>query len=202
MFIIGFEQIGERNLINMDETKFQQNNFGAYSFWSPRGTLFWLSGEAKTAQKRSLQNRGAKSVPHCIILKNTLQNISHITVYAIRFIFSDSSLSGDSVSTQAEECEIDLDEVSSPSTEQSQKIAVLPLNSSWKLYTTRPEARNWDEKLVLLGEISTVQQFWAFYHHVKLPSHLKQNSDYFFFRRSVKTLYFSSAIFLTFWSAF
>lgn len=58
-----------------------------------------------------------------------------------------------------------------------------PLNSSWDVYTTRPEATDWAEKLVKIASFDTVQKFWAIYQHLKLPSFLRYHHDYYVFRR-------------------
>ena len=94
-----------------------------------------------------------------------------------------SSTSGESESTQTESTELYFEELLTEVRSSKSERFDFPLNSNWKLYSTKPEAVNWDEKLVLIGEIATVEEFWAFYQHTKLPSHLRQNSDYFFFRR-------------------
>ena len=58
-----------------------------------------------------------------------------------------------------------------------------PLNSSWDVYTTRPEATEWADKLVKIASFNSVQQFWAIYQHLKLPSYLRYHHDYYVFRR-------------------
>jgi len=97
-----------------------------------------------------------------------------------------SSTSGESESTQAESTELYFEELLTEVRSSKSERFDFPLNSTWKLYSTKLEAKNWDEKLVLIGEIATVEEFWAFYQHTKLPSHLRQNSDYFFFRSDIE----------------
>jgi len=97
-----------------------------------------------------------------------------------------SSTSGESESTQTESTELYFEELLTEVRSSKSERFDFPLNSTWKLYSTKPEAKNWDEKLVLIGEIATVEEFWAFYQHTKLPSHLRQNSDYFFFRSDIE----------------
>ena len=59
----------------------------------------------------------------------------------------------------------------------------LPLNSRWSMYTVSPNATDWNEKLVKLGTFESIKGFWSFYHHLKLPTYLKQGIDYYCFRR-------------------
>lgn len=61
-----------------------------------------------------------------------------------------------------------------------------PLNSSWDVYTTRPEATDWAEKLVKIATFDTVQGFWAIYQHLKLPSFLRYHHDYYVFRSGIE----------------
>ena len=60
-----------------------------------------------------------------------------------------------------------------------------PLNTSWDIYTTRPEATDWADKLVKIASFDTVKGFWAIYQHLKLPSFLRYHHDYYVFRRYV-----------------
>jgi len=62
----------------------------------------------------------------------------------------------------------------------------LPLNSRWSMYTVSPNGSDWDEKLVKIGTFETVKGFWSFYHHLKLPTYLKQGIDYYCFRRDIQ----------------
>ncbi|CAG5081692.1 Oidioi.mRNA.OKI2018_I69.PAR.g9941.t1.cds [Oikopleura dioica] len=61
-----------------------------------------------------------------------------------------------------------------------------PLNSSWDVYTTRPEATEWADKLVKIASFNSVAQFWAIYQHLKLPSYLRYHHDYYVFRSGIE----------------
>lgn len=61
-----------------------------------------------------------------------------------------------------------------------------PLNSSWDVYTTRPEATDWADKLVKVASFNTVKGFWAIYQHLKLPSFLRYHHDYYVFRSGIE----------------
>lgn len=108
-------------------------------------------------------------------------------------ISDDCSVSGDSVSSVTADIVLETSTIQKEDDEvfESYPSSVLeevdyPLNSSWTIYTTRPEIKNWDEKLVKVGEFRTIKQFWAFYQHLKLPSHLKQGCDYMIFRSDIE----------------
>jgi len=61
-----------------------------------------------------------------------------------------------------------------------------PLNTSWDIYTTRPEATDWADKLVKIASFDTVKGFWAIYQHLKLPSFLRYHHDYYVFRSGIE----------------
>lgn len=62
-----------------------------------------------------------------------------------------------------------------------------PLEFTWTFWYIKPEKRvDWEKSLVKLIDVAFVEDFWATYNHLALPSKLsaaKINSDYYFFRR-------------------
>ena len=65
-----------------------------------------------------------------------------------------------------------------------------PLEFSWTFWYLKPDKRiAWEKSLVKLIDIGFVEDFWATYHHLALPSRLataKNNSDYYFFKKGSK----------------
>ncbi|CAF4763257.1 unnamed protein product, partial [Rotaria sp. Silwood1] len=61
-----------------------------------------------------------------------------------------------------------------------------PLEFSWTFWYLKPDKRIiWEKSLIKLIDIGFVEDFWATYNHLALPSRLataKINSDYYFFR--------------------
>jgi len=103
--------------------------------------------------------------------------------------FSGDSMDQGSVSETPESLnEVEIAAAESPKSAEDDIASEndLPLNSSWQIYATRPDVKNWDEKMVQVHRFNSVMEFWALYQHMKLPSHLKQGVDYFFFRSGIE----------------
>lgn len=61
-----------------------------------------------------------------------------------------------------------------------------PLQDSWTLWYLSPDkTKDWDERTISLMTFDTVEDFWACYHHVKLPSQLAVGSDYMLFKTGI-----------------
>jgi len=61
-----------------------------------------------------------------------------------------------------------------------------PLQASWTLwYLTPDKSKDWDERMLKLMTFDTVEDFWACYHHVRLPSQLQMGSDYMLFKTGI-----------------
>jgi len=62
-----------------------------------------------------------------------------------------------------------------------------PLECSWDLwYLSADKNKEWDDRLTKLMTFSTVETFWALYHHVQLPSKLPVGSDYMLFKTGIQ----------------
>jgi len=62
-----------------------------------------------------------------------------------------------------------------------------PLESSWDLwYLSADKTKDWDDRLTKLMTFQTVEDFWALYHHVQLPSKLPVGSDYMLFKTGIE----------------
>ena len=65
-----------------------------------------------------------------------------------------------------------------------------PLEFSWTFWYLKPDKRtSWEKSLVKLIDVAFVEDFWATFNHLALPSRLasaKNNSDYFFFKKGSK----------------
>lgn len=62
-----------------------------------------------------------------------------------------------------------------------------PLESSWDLwYLSADKNKEWDDRLTRLMTFRTVEDFWALYHHVQLPSKLPVGSDYMLFKTGIQ----------------
>jgi len=79
-----------------------------------------------------------------------------------------------------------LDQVGLEDKEDVEKFLNLKLSSKWNFYYLRNDKENWDDRLEFVGSFETIGQFWAVYHHIKLPSFLPQGCDYMVFRDGIK----------------
>jgi len=65
-----------------------------------------------------------------------------------------------------------------------------PLEFSWTFWYLRPnKSVSWEKSMIKLIDVSFVEDFWATFNHLALPSRLasnKINSDYYFFRKGSK----------------
>ncbi len=65
-----------------------------------------------------------------------------------------------------------------------------PLEFSWTFWYLKPnKSVSWEKSMIKLIDISFVEDFWATFNHLALPSKLasaKNNSDYFFFKKGSK----------------
>lgn len=62
-----------------------------------------------------------------------------------------------------------------------------PLQDSWSLwYLSSDKSKEWDDRLIKLMTFDTVEDFWACYHHVQLPSKLSMGSDYMLFKVGIQ----------------
>ena len=62
-----------------------------------------------------------------------------------------------------------------------------PLESSWDLwYLSNDKQKEWDDRLTKLMTFNTVEDFWALYHHLQLPSKLPIGSDYMLFKTGIQ----------------
>lgn len=70
-----------------------------------------------------------------------------------------------------------------------------PLEFSWTFWYLKPDKRViWEKSLIKLIDVGFVEDFWATYNHLALPSRLataKINSDYYFFRTGSKMIKFN-----------
>jgi len=68
-----------------------------------------------------------------------------------------------------------------------------PLEFSWTFWYLKPDKRiSWEKSLIKLIDISFVEDFWATYNHLALPSRLanaKINSDYYFFKKGIRPMW-------------
>ncbi|CAF0901997.1 unnamed protein product [Adineta steineri] len=68
-----------------------------------------------------------------------------------------------------------------------------PLEFSWTFWYLKPDKRtSWENSLVKLIDVGFVEDFWATFNHLALPSRLasqKNNSDYFFFKKGIRPMW-------------
>jgi hypothetical protein len=67
-----------------------------------------------------------------------------------------------------------------------------PLEFAWTFWYLKPDKRiSWEKSLIKLIDIGFVEDFWATFNHLALPSRLasaKINSDYYFFKKGSKII--------------
>jgi len=64
-----------------------------------------------------------------------------------------------------------------------------PLSSTWVLWYFRNENSNWESNLKKVSAFSTVEDFWALYHHLAPVSELKCGTSYFLFKEGIKPMW-------------
>ncbi|BES93083.1 eukaryotic translation initiation factor [Nesidiocoris tenuis] len=65
-----------------------------------------------------------------------------------------------------------------------------PLNNTWVLWYYENDRRNdWTKNLKEITSVSTVEDFWSVYNHVKCASELKHGCDYSFFKKDIRPMW-------------
>lgn len=65
-----------------------------------------------------------------------------------------------------------------------------PLHNRWKFWYFEPQKNvAWEKNLKEVKEISTVEEFWAVYDNIKLPSEIGPGCSYFFFKVHLKPMW-------------
>ncbi|KAG5285654.1 hypothetical protein AALO_G00005890 [Alosa alosa] len=65
-----------------------------------------------------------------------------------------------------------------------------PLQNSWGLWFFKNDKRRtWQENLRLITTFHTVEDFWALYNNIQLPSKLSSGCDYSVFRHGIKPMW-------------
>ncbi|XP_007524441.1 eukaryotic translation initiation factor 4E type 1B-like [Erinaceus europaeus] len=69
-----------------------------------------------------------------------------------------------------------------------------PLMTSWALWFFKNErSRAWRENLQMVTRFDTVEDFWALYNNIKLPSKLSPGCDYALFRDGIEPMWEDSS---------
>jgi hypothetical protein len=64
-----------------------------------------------------------------------------------------------------------------------------PLRNSWTLwYFINDKSVPWEHNQLMVMTVSTVEDFWALYHHVLAPSEIRVGCDYSFFKEGIKPM--------------
>jgi len=65
-----------------------------------------------------------------------------------------------------------------------------PLSFTWTLwYFGNENCSSWEDNLCQVSSFSTVEDFWALYHHVAPISELKSGTSYFLFKEGIKPMW-------------
>lgn len=83
------------------------------------------------------------------------------------------------------------DSSSTSSSELPQEVQVKhPLQHTWCLwYMESNRTRKWEDNLVEVTSVDTVEDFWSLYNHVKLLSEMKSGTDFNFFKKGIKPMW-------------
>jgi len=90
--------------------------------------------------------------------------------------------------TDSENTDSDIEsEINDNSTLGSPEIAIKhPLENSWTLWFFKNDrSRGWEENQRAITTVSTVEDFWALYNHIEVPSRLPMASHYSLFKEGV-----------------
>lgn len=65
-----------------------------------------------------------------------------------------------------------------------------PLNSKWTLWYYRPEkGREWEECQHKIHDLTSVEEFWSLFNHVRKPSEIQNGGDYSFFKNGIRPMW-------------
>ncbi|KAK8786018.1 hypothetical protein V5799_007619 [Amblyomma americanum] len=65
-----------------------------------------------------------------------------------------------------------------------------PLQHRWSLwYHKNDRNRSWEENLLQISSFDTVEDFWALYNHMELPSKIAEGCDYSVFKYGIKPMW-------------
>lgn len=65
-----------------------------------------------------------------------------------------------------------------------------PLMYSWVLWYCKTEkGKQWEDCLKEVAQFDTVEDFWALYNHIQLPSGLPFSSDYYLFKKGIMPMW-------------
>ncbi|CAH2106982.1 unnamed protein product [Euphydryas editha] len=65
-----------------------------------------------------------------------------------------------------------------------------PLQNTWSLwFYDNDRTKSWEENQIELTTFDTVEDFWRLYHHIKLPSELRQGHDYAVFKQGIRPMW-------------
>jgi len=69
-----------------------------------------------------------------------------------------------------------------------------PLQNEWDFWYFKPNKKhNWSDNLLKIHSFNTVEDFWALYNHIELPSRLQLGSDYNLFKQDISPMWEDSA---------
>ncbi|XP_055701039.1 eukaryotic translation initiation factor 4E-1A [Phlebotomus papatasi] len=83
------------------------------------------------------------------------------------------------------------DSSSTSSSELPQEVQMKhPLQHTWCLwYMENNRTRKWEDNLVEITSVDTVEDFWSLYNHVKLLSEMKSGTDFNLFKKGIKPMW-------------
>ncbi|XP_052750397.1 eukaryotic translation initiation factor 4E1-like [Galleria mellonella] len=64
-----------------------------------------------------------------------------------------------------------------------------PLERPWSIWYNSNDKKNWEDCLIELTTFDTVEDYWCLYHHMLLPSELRQGQDYAVFKQGVRPMW-------------
>jgi len=67
-----------------------------------------------------------------------------------------------------------------------------PLQNEWDFWYFKPnksDRRLWEDNLLKIHSFNTVEDFWALYNHIELPSRIQPGSDYNLFKTGIKPMW-------------
>ncbi|XP_069811311.1 eukaryotic translation initiation factor 4E-like [Dendropsophus ebraccatus] len=65
-----------------------------------------------------------------------------------------------------------------------------PLQHTWTMWWyENVKGKTWQANLRLISKVDTIEDFWALYYHIKLPSTLKPGCDYSLFKDGIEPMW-------------
>lgn len=79
------------------------------------------------------------------------------------------------------------DEAAAEADDNMESYIKHPLQNTWALWFLSNDKKiSWEDRLINITNVDTVEDFWSLYNHIKTPSELQIGHDYNLFKNDIK----------------